>query len=207
VECQCPRIDADIRERFQASYLEAAHPAIAELERRASGTVFGGTSYTDLPQVGLLVEAAGLGSDSLLLEVGAGAGWPGLILAQLSGCRVVLSDLPIEGLSLARSRAAAAGLKGVWYGAADGGSLPFARQSFHAVSHPDVPCCLPDKLAVLRASRRVLRVGGRLVFLVIEPAERGTPLAAGVGPLFVATPRPYQELLAEAGSGTSSIGM
>jgi ubiquinone/menaquinone biosynthesis C-methylase UbiE len=165
------------------------------------GTVFGGTSYTDLAQLGLLVELLGLGSGSLLLEVGAGAGWPGLMLAQQTGCRVVLSDLPIEGLSLARSRAGAAGLNDVWCVAADGGFLPFARRSFDAVSHSDVLCCLPDKLAVLRSSGRVLRAGGRLVFFVIEPAEGGTPLAAGVGPLFVATPRPYRELLAEAGFG------
>jgi ubiquinone/menaquinone biosynthesis C-methylase UbiE len=201
VECQCPRTDAEIRESFRASYVEAAHPAVAELERRVLGTVFGGTSYTDLAQLGLLVELLGLGSGSLLLEVGAGAGWPGLMLAQQTRCRVVLSDLPIEGLSLARSRATAAGLNDVSCVAADGGFLPFARRSFDAVSHSDVLCCLPDKLAVLRSSRRVLRAGGRLVFFVIEPAEGGTPLAAGVGPLFVATPRPYRELLAEAGFG------
>jgi SAM-dependent methyltransferase len=181
--------------------VEAAHPAVAELERRVLGTVFGGTSYTDLAQVGLFVEVLGLGSGSLLLEVGAGAGWPGLMLAQLSGCRVVLSDLPIEGLSLARSRAAVAGLEGVWYVTANGGFLPFAPGSFDAVSHSDVLCCLPDKVAVLRASRGVLRAGGRLAFFVIEPADAKNPPPDGVGPLFVAIPRPYRELLAEAGFG------
>jgi SAM-dependent methyltransferase len=181
--------------------LEAAHPAVAELERRVLGTAFGGTSYTDLAQAGLLVELLGLESGSRLLEIGAGAGWPGLMLAQLSGCRAVLSDLPIEGLSLARSRAAVAGLNRVWYVAANGGFLPFAPWSFDAVSHSDVLCCLSDKLAVLRASRRVLRAGGRLAFFVIEPADADNPPPHGVGPLFVAIPRPYRELLAEAGFG------
>lgn len=201
MECQCPGPDAELRECFRTCYRESAHPAVAELERRVLGTGFGGSSYTDLAQVGPLAELLGAGPGSLVLEIGAGAGWPGLMLASQTGCRVVLTDLPLEGLTLARSRAADAGLGAVWCLAAAGGSLPFIAGSFDAVSHSDVLCCLPDKLEVLRASRRVLRPGGRLAFFVVEPAQPGVPPTEGVGPVFVAVPRPYQELLAEAGFG------
>jgi ubiquinone/menaquinone biosynthesis C-methylase UbiE len=199
MECQCPGADAELRECFRICYRESAHPVVAELERRVLGTEFGGSSYTELSQVTTLVELLDIGPGSLLLEIGAGAGWPGLMLARQAECRVVLTDLPIEALSLAQDRAAAARLESVRCVVAAGGSLPFLGGAFDAVSHSDVLCCLLDKPAVLQAGRAVMRPGGRLCFYVIEPADPRTPLPEGVGPVFVAIPRPYRELLAEAG--------
>jgi ubiquinone/menaquinone biosynthesis C-methylase UbiE len=71
----------------------------------------------------------------------ARGGWPGLYLAARSGCRVVLSDLPLEGLRAAASRAQedrlAADTSGL-VAAASG--LPFRAGSFDAVIHSDVLC-------------------------------------------------------------------
>ena len=93
-------------ERFRDYYVGAAAPVIRELERRVLGIDYGGNSYTTVDQAQRLLEALDLGPGSRLLDIGSGAGWPGLYLARESGCRTVLSDVPIEGLQLARARAA-----------------------------------------------------------------------------------------------------
>jgi ubiquinone/menaquinone biosynthesis C-methylase UbiE len=57
------------------------------------------------------------------------------------GCRVVLTDLPLDGLRAAAARAAADGLAarvGVVVSAAS--ALPFRAGSFDAVVHTDVLC-------------------------------------------------------------------
>ena len=88
-----------------------------------------------------------------LLDLGAGSGWPGLYLAQLTGCDVVMVDLPLAALRIARERAAPDGLvQRCTAVAADGAALLFRDPSFDALSHSDVLCCTPDKLGVLRAS-------------------------------------------------------
>ncbi len=110
-----------------------------ELERRVLGGGYGGTSYTTRDQALELVDLLELGRDRALLDLGSGAGWPGLLLGKESGCRVVLTDIPLEGLDVARARAAAEGIHG-WSVAASGTQLPFRNRSFDAVTHSDVLC-------------------------------------------------------------------
>jgi ubiquinone/menaquinone biosynthesis C-methylase UbiE len=74
-------------------------------------------------------------------SLGTGRGWPGLYLAATTGCQVVLTDLPLEGLRVAANRAAREGLAartGVVAAAAS--ALPFQAGSFDAVIHTDVLC-------------------------------------------------------------------
>ncbi len=40
-----------------------------------------------------------------LLDVGAGSGWPGIYMAERSGCDLALMDLPLTGLQIAARRA------------------------------------------------------------------------------------------------------
>jgi ubiquinone/menaquinone biosynthesis C-methylase UbiE len=65
----------------------------------------------------------------------------GLYLAATSGCQVVLTDLPLQGLRVAADRAAAEGLgaRAAMVVAAASG-LPFRAGSFDAVVHTDVLC-------------------------------------------------------------------
>jgi SAM-dependent methyltransferase len=146
----------------------------------------------------------GLGPDVKLLDVGAGSGWPGLYLAQLTGCDIVMVDLPLAALRIARERAAKDGLIGRCEAvAADGASLPFGDASFDALSHSDVLCCTPDKVGVLRACRRVARDGAKMVFTVIylapslTEAERG--IAMESGPKFIDADDDYAVLLEQSG--------
>jgi ubiquinone/menaquinone biosynthesis C-methylase UbiE len=135
--------------------------------------------------------------------VGAGSGWPGLYLAQVAGCAVCLVDLPLEALRIALERAAADGLtQRCEFIVADGAALPFKDASFDALSHSDVLCCTPDKLAVLQACRRVAREGARTVFTVIAPAASLTDaerqIAIKSGPPFVDVPADYAVLLSQS---------
>ena len=76
-----------------------------------------------------------------LLDLGSGRGWPGVYLAKTTGCQVVLTDLPVDGLRIAAARAAAEGLDGrCAVVAASGRHLPFAAGTFDAVVHADVLC-------------------------------------------------------------------
>jgi SAM-dependent methyltransferase len=141
VACDPPADDGgtEYLDRFRDYYSGATDPVVRELERRVLGTDYGGNSYTDVVQADELVDLMDLGPGSALLDIGSGLGWPGLYLAARSGCRVVLSDVPIEGLHHARNRAAAERLRATAV-ATSGVTLPFRDASFDAVTHSDVLC-------------------------------------------------------------------
>jgi len=73
------------------------------------------------------------------LDVGSGAGWPGIYLAAVTGARVVLSDIPWEGLRVAARRLTGDGVAGHVV-AASAGVLPFRDESFDAATSSDVLC-------------------------------------------------------------------
>ncbi len=76
------------------------------VERAVIGSDWGANGYTTREQADLLAHLVELRADDLLLDLGAGRGWPGLYLAKQTGCRVVLADLPLQGLVEAMRRAA-----------------------------------------------------------------------------------------------------
>jgi len=174
------------------------------LEKRVLGCDFGGTSWTTRKQAEQIPAALGLDARSHLLEIGAGTGWPGVYLARLSGCHVTLLDLPVNSLkyALQRARDGQSGntCRAV---AASAAALPFKNASFGVISHSDVLCCLPAKLAMLQECRRVARPGARMLFYVIAPAAGLTANeleeACEVGPPFVGLEDDYPRMLAASG--------
>lgn len=175
-----------------------------DLERVVCGCAYGATSWTTRWEAERIAQLLELRPAAKLLDVGAGSGWPGLYLAQLTGCHVVLADLPLAGLRLALERAAADKLtRRCEVVAADGAALPFRDASFDALSHSDVLCCTPDKLGVLQACRRVARDGARTAFTVIAPApslaDAEHRVALASGPVFVDVPDGYAVLLGQSG--------
>ncbi|GEL20249.1 SAM-dependent methyltransferase [Pseudonocardia asaccharolytica] len=111
------------------------------IERRVIGADFGADGYTTRTQADELARHLHLRPGRRLLELGSGRGWPGLYLAARTGCAVVLTDLPVDGLAIANRRATREGVDArCAVVAASGQHLPFAAETFDAVGHADVLC-------------------------------------------------------------------
>ena len=141
---------------FARDYELGRSAAMRDLERSVLGCDYGGTSWTTRREAGRIAELLGLRPGVRLLDVRAGAGWPGLYLAQLTGCDVVLADLPVVGLQIALSAPRPTASRSdarLWWQTAPRCLLETI--SFDALSHADVLCCMPAKLSMLQACRRV----------------------------------------------------
>ena len=92
-------------ERFAERYRVAPAEVSRRVELAVIGGDWGANGYTTAAQADLLGHQLGSAPGVRLLDLGAGRGWPGLYLAASTGCQVVLSDVPIEGLQAAAARA------------------------------------------------------------------------------------------------------
>ena len=100
----------EAREKFAERYALGTADVNREVERAVIGGDWGANGYTTMAQADELGRLVGAAPGRRLLDIGAGRGWPGLYLAATTGCSVVMTDLPVQGLVLARRRAAAEGL-------------------------------------------------------------------------------------------------
>jgi SAM-dependent methyltransferase len=131
--------EVELIARYRGYYARTDHDVLRELERRTLGADYGGNGYTDVVQAGHFVELLRVGVGDRILELGSGAGWPGLYLSRISGAQVVISDIAWEGLAWASRRASADGLDADAV-ASSGLTLPFRDGTFHGVTHSDVLC-------------------------------------------------------------------
>jgi hypothetical protein len=125
---------------FAARYtLPPAH-VVQEVERRVLGAVWGINGFTTVAQADALAERLHLRPGKRLMDLGTGRGWPGLYLAKRTGCEVVLTDLPIEGLQHALRRAEVEAVSSLGAVVASARHLPFGKESVDAIVHTDVLC-------------------------------------------------------------------
>ena len=195
--------EAQRRRYTDERYVISQAEVMRSIERRVCGCDYGATSWTTREQADQMGQLLELRPGQRLLDVGAGAGWPGLYLAKVSGCDVALADLPLAGLRIAADRASGDLSGSCWVAVADGARLPFRNESFDAISHSDALCCLPSKREVLEECRRVVGVNGRMAFTVIDvpPGLSNDDYRRGVesGPDFIEADADYPTLLEQTG--------
>ena len=133
------REEVERRELYDARHSLAGADASLVVEAEAVGTDYGNAGFTTKAQADLIAELLDLRSGERLLDVGSGAGWPGLYLARRSGCRVVVSDLSPAGMVQARRRAIADGTSADTV-VASARQLPFRPEQFDAIVHTDLLC-------------------------------------------------------------------
>ena len=132
---------ADGLDRFRASYGLGERRVFDEIEQEVIGVVYRANGYTTLAEAIELARRLELGPGRRLLDIGTGCGWPALYLASTTGCDVVATDVPLEGLGHAVRRAQADGLGSRAAAvAASAQAMPFRPGSFDAISHTDVLC-------------------------------------------------------------------
>ena len=190
--------------RFETDYEAARSPIIQTITNNVCGCGYVGSSWTTRSEAEEILKHLELDMSQNLLEVGAGAGWPGLYLANQSGCKLTLLDLPVAGLRIASERADSDGISNrVQTIVGDGTNLPFPSRHFSAVSHSDVLCCLLKKQDVLNECRRVIKGDGRMVFTVISIAPCLSHFdfqeAIKFSPSFVESDADYDSMLLSAG--------
>lgn len=200
------RNQAEIEEtqRFDALYRLSDSAVMQAVTDSVCCCGYIGTSWTTRQEADVILDRLDLKSTSHLLELGAGAGWPGIYLARQSGCAATLVDLPESGLKLANQRAKADGISDrISTIVADAANLPLAPQSFSTINHADLLCCLLPKKQVLEACRRVIRPDGRMTFSAIHIApglsQDDYNEAVENGPPFIASELSYPELLEATG--------
>jgi 2-polyprenyl-3-methyl-5-hydroxy-6-metoxy-1,4-benzoquinol methylase len=131
--------EQEVRDRFAGRYREQRVDVVREIERRVIGADWGANGYTTIAQADDLAVRLHLDPGALLLDIGAGRGWPGLYLAATTGCSVVLADVPLAALNVATARIAERGAP-AWCVNASARDLPFPPATFDAVVHTDVLC-------------------------------------------------------------------
>ena len=191
-------------EAFAASYEVSNLPAMREVERTVLGCDYGGTSWTTSTQATQIVEMLGLRQGLKFLDIGAGSGWPGLFLADTSGCDVTLLDLPVGVLAKAIKRSRSDGIDDrVDAIAASGSAMPIRNACFDVISHSDGLCCTPEKIEMLRECRRIATDRAKMLFSVIAVtqnlSEADHRRAVDAGPPFVDAPNCYADILEACG--------
>ena len=134
------RDEAQALALFQERYRNTPSLLARQIEQRVIGGDWGANGFTTMAQADSLARELHLSAADRLLDLGSGLGWPGLYLAARTGCAVVLTDLPLEGLRVAANRAASEALARTGVVASAASGLPFRASSFDVIIHTDVLC-------------------------------------------------------------------
>ncbi|MDP4286164.1 MAG: methyltransferase domain-containing protein [Bacteroidota bacterium] len=109
----------------------------------------------------------------VVLDIASGTGEPGLTIAtMLTDGKVVLTDLSEDMLAIAREHAAQRGINNIETRVCDVCELPFADNTFDAISCRFGFMFFPDMLLAAKEMARVLKPGGRIATAVWGGPEK-----------------------------------
>jgi SAM-dependent methyltransferase len=187
---------------------------LASLEKRgkAPGVItvedlfeFDQDHYGGVEAVEALATRAGIGSESVVLDLCAGLGGPARYLAWRFGCRVTGIELNSSRVAGAQRLTELVGLtREVQFVEADATRLPLPGRSFSACVSQEAFVHIADKGRLLGECHRVLRPGGTLAFTdwvageELEGSERDR-LQADFAAFGLSTVDAYREQLAACG--------
>jgi ubiquinone/menaquinone biosynthesis C-methylase UbiE len=118
----------------------------------------------------------------VVLDIAAGTGEPGLTIAtMLKGGKVIITDLSEDMLEIARENAMKKGIKNIEAHACDVCKLPFADNTFDAISCRFGFMFFPDMLLAAKEMARVLKPGGKIATSVWNVHEKNFWVAAIMG--------------------------
>ncbi len=164
--------DTELKARHRAMWASGNYPSMVETFL--------------LPLGPRLVEAAGIGPGTRVLDVAAGTGNASIPAAQ-TGASVVASDLTPELLEAGRARAEAVGVDLEW-AEADAENLPFEDASFDVVMSSIGAMFAPNHQRVTDELVRVARPGGSIALLSWTPEGMIGGLFRTMGPFAPAPP-------------------
>ena len=203
---QEPR-DAGVRFDFYgAQYSRFAGDLARAMRRAVYGADLGQQGWRDAEDEAAIAELVAAGPPGPVLDVACGSGGPSLALAERTGCQVTGIDIEAAAIAYATAQAAARGLNGrVAFVTMDcRARLPFADGAFAALLCIDAINHLPDRFATLAEWARLLRPGGRLLF--IDPivltgalSKEEFDIRASLGFYLVVPPALNEQAIAAAG--------
>lgn len=130
-------------------------------------------------------------SDDTILDVACGTGEPGLTIAYLlNNGKVVITDLSEDMVQIAKENAASRGIKNIEPLVCDVTEMPFADNTFDAISCRFGFMFFPDMLLAAKEMARVLKPGGRISTSVWNIAEKNFWVTAILGAINKNIPLP-----------------
>jgi cyclopropane fatty-acyl-phospholipid synthase-like methyltransferase len=151
---------------YNNAYGHHASDVVAAVRRETYGEDIGQSSWLTVDEYRRFWEWLGINAKSHVLEIGCGSGGPTIFMATAMGCRVHGIDVNEHGVGVARQLAATRGLGGrARFEQADASkTLSLENGDFDAAICIDAIIHIPNRVRLLADLRRVLRIGGRLLY-------------------------------------------
>lgn len=158
----------------------------------AWGTWFDWSEQNFAPLTAWLRDRAGWRPGAHVLDVGCGAGYPGLAAAAavLPGGTVTAIDISPKMIGVASKRAADVGLSNLDFREMDADALDFPDDTFDAVTCVCTLMFSPEPQRAIGEIRRVLKPGGAFAIVVWDEPSRNpfSMVLVGVMSTFIALP-------------------
>jgi len=158
--------NSKIVKHYDANYGNFQMELYEQIRREAFGKDIGQNSWLTADEQDRFIQWLNLSESKKLLEVACGSGQPTLRIAEQTGCSVIGIDIHEQAIETANSLALKQNLtdRAEFQVVNASIKLPFADETFDAISCIDAINHLPDRNGVIVEWARVMKVGGRILF-------------------------------------------